>query len=154
MGEKVGIGLNKKSIQMVILLLLIVVLLVACTNRSLVKKKDEEETGAVGEKYGFTMLHVSFDTSEMKEALVSRYDEKVDKTEAVYENNIDAVFLHGDKAMEKLDQIFTDLELDPEMDDEDMIKEASKAFEVMDYKSLKLEVTFKGHDTKQLMMKK
>lgn len=117
-------------------------------------EKNDEDPEEIGEAYGFTMFNVSFDTTEMKEALVSRYDEKIDKTEAVYENKIDAVFLHGDEAMEKLDGIFKELELDPEMDDEDMIKETSKAFEVIDYKSMKLKVTFKGRDTKELMMTK
>lgn len=144
----------KKRFQITILLCFAIVLLVACTNRSIVTKKNDEDPEEIGEAYGFTMFNVSFDTTEMKEALVSRYDEKIDKTEAVYENKIDAVFLHGDKAMEKLDEIFKALELDSEMDDEDMIKETAKAFEVLDYRSLKLKVTFKGRDTKELMMTK
>lgn len=139
---------------MFLLLMLTVVLLIACTNRSLVTKKDDEEAKSLGEEYGFTMFKVTFDTTEMKEALVSSYDEKTDKTEAVYESKIEDVYLHGDEAMEKLDEIFKELELNAEMDDEDMIKETSKAFEVLDYKSIKLNVTFKGHDTKELMMTK
>ena len=146
--------MNRRLIQIAILLMITTALLFACTNRNLVEKKADEKAESIGEEYGFTMFHVTFDTTEMKEALMSRYDEKTDKTEAVYENKIEDVFLHGDKAMEKLDKIFKELELDPDMDDEDMIKETSKAFEVMDYKSLKLEVTFKGHDTKELMMTK
>lgn len=146
--------MRNKRFQITVLLLFASMLLFACTNRNIVEKKDDEKAEEIGEEYGFTMFNVSFDTTEMKEALVSRYDEKIDKTEAVYENKIDAVFLHGDEAMEKLDGIFKELELDPEMDDEDMIKETSKAFEVLDYKSMKLKVTFKGHDTKELMMTK
>lgn len=134
--------------------MLTVLFLFACTNRSLVTKKEDEEGKSIGETYGFTMFHVTFDTTEMKEALVSKYDEKTDKTEAVYESKIENVYLHGDEAMEKLDEIFKALKLDAEMDEEDMIKETSKAFEVIDYKSIKFEVTFKGHDTKELMMTK
>lgn len=146
--------MHKKRYQITVLLLFASILLFACENRNIVSKKDDEKSDSIGETYGFTMFNVSFDTMEMKEALISRYDEKVDKTEAVYENKVDAVFLHGDKAMEKLDEIFKALELDPEMDDEDMIKETAKAFEVLDYKSMKLKVTFKGRDTKELMMTK
>lgn len=146
--------MKKRRLQMFLLLMLTVVLLIACTNRSLVTKKDDEEAKSLGEEYGFTMFKVTFDTTEMKEALVSSYDEKTDKTEAVYESKIEDVYLHGDEAMEKLDEIFKELELNAEMDDEDMIKETSKAFEVLDYKSIKLNVTFKGHDTKELMMTK
>lgn len=147
--------MNKKRLQIVILLLLISILLSACVNRNIVTKNDEdEEEESIGEEYGFTMFDVTVDTTEMKEALTSSYEVKSDKTEAVYENKIDAVFLHGDEAMEKLDGIFKELELDPEIDDEDLIKETAKAFEVMGYKSMKLKVTFKGYDTKELMMTK
>ncbi|MDS9470735.1 YusW family protein [Sporosarcina pasteurii] len=148
--------MNKRFFRLTFLLIVASLILFACTNRNLVTKEvDEDETAeSLGEEYGFTMFNVTFDTTEMKEALIGNYDEKVDKTEAVYESKIDNVYLHGDKAMEKLDKIFKELELDAEMDDEDMIKETAKAFEVMDYKSLKLKVTFKGRDTKELMMTK
>ncbi len=117
-------------------------------------EKEDEDAKSLGEEYGFTMFNVTFDTTEMKEALVSRYDEKTDKTEAVYESKIDDVYLHGDEAMDKLDPIFKELDLNADMDDEDMVKETSKAFEVIDYQTMKLTVTFKGHDTKELMMSK
>lgn len=148
--------MNIRVIKIIFLLFLISIFLLACTNRNIVTKKEGEDEKAddIGEEYGFTMFDVTFDTTEMKEALISSYDEKVDKTEAVYESKIADVYLHGDKAMEKLDGIFKELALDADMDDEDMIKETSKAFEVLDYKSMKLKVTFKGHDTKELMMSK
>lgn len=146
--------MNVRILRMTFLLLLTSLLLFACTNRNLVTKKDDKEADSIGEEYGFTMFTISFDTTEMKEALVSRYDESVDKTEAVYENKIDGVYLQGDEAMGKLDGIFKEWDLNADMDDEDMIKEASKAFEVIDYKSIKLKVAFKGHDTKALMMTK
>ena len=125
----------------------------ACSNRNIVTNAEEGDE-ELGSKYGFTFLDVSADTSEMKEALKVTYDEKKDKTEAMYENKIDDFYLHGNAAMEKLDKIFEKLELDPEMDDEDMIKKAAEAFEVNDYKSLKLDVKFKGYDTKKLRMTK
>jgi hypothetical protein len=130
-------------------------ILAACSNRNIVTKGEEEkDKDSLGSKYGFTFLDVVADTNEMKEALKVTYDEKKDKTEAMYENKIDDFYLHGNAAMEKLDKIFEELELDPEMDDEDMIKKASEAFEINDYKSLKLDVKFKGFDTKKLRMTK
>ena len=125
----------------------------ACSNRNIVTNAEEGDE-ELGSKYGFTFLDVSADTNEMKEALKVTYDEKKDKTEAMYENKIDDFYLHGNAAMEKLDKIFEKLELDPEMDDEDMIKKAAEAFEVNDYKSLTLDVKFKGYDTKKLRMTK
>ena len=148
--------MNGKRIYFIISLFVLSLLIVGCSNQNLVtnKETEDEEKESLGSEYGFTSFNLSIDTSEMKEALISEYDEKIDKTEAVYESKIDNVYLHGDKAMEKLDKIFKELSLDPEMDDEDMIKETSKAFEIIDYKVMKLKVQFKGHDTKELMMSK
>lgn len=138
------------------MVLLIIWLAIGCSNRNLVTKteSEDEKKESLGSDYGFTSFRIAVDTTEMKEALVSEYDEKIDKTEAIYESKIDNNYLHGDPALEKLDPIFKELALNPDMDDEDMIKEAAKAFEVNDYKVMKLTVTFKGHDTKELMMMK
>jgi uncharacterized alpha/beta hydrolase family protein len=148
-------ALMKKYNVLFIVLLCSLLILGACSNRNIVTKdEDEKDKDSLGSKYGFTFLDVVADTNEMKEALKVTYDEKKDKTEAMYENKIDDFYLHGNAAMEKLDKIFEELELDPEMDDEDMIKKASEAFEINDYKSLKLDVKFKGFDTKKLKMTK
>ncbi len=134
-----------------------IVLIVGCSNKNLVtesKAETENSTEALGDTYGFTTFNLSIDTKEMKDALIANYDEKRDKTEAVYENKIDDLYLHGNKAMDKLDTIFNDLSLDADTDAEDMIKKVSEAFEIIDYKTLKLKVKFKGHDTKEFMMTK
>ncbi len=129
----------------------------ACGNQNLVTDlpADTETTkDSVGETYGFTVFNVAIDTKEMKQALVASYDEKIDKTEASYENKIENLYLHGNAAMEKLDEIFSELTIEPDMDAEDLIKKTSEAFEVIDYKTLKLTIKFKGYDTKELMMTK
>ena len=129
----------------------------ACGNQNLVTDPpaDTETTkDSVGETYGFTVFNVAIDTKEMKQALVASYDEKIDKTEASYENKIENLYLHGNAAMEKLDEIFNELSIEPDMDAEDLVKKASEAFEVIDYKTLKLTIKFKGYDTKELMMTK
>ena len=134
-----------------------IVLIVGCGNKNLVTKSETETDTPkepLGDTYGFTFFDLTIDTKEMKEALIVNYDEKRDKTEATYENKIEDSYLHGNKAMEKLDTIFNELSLESDMDDEDMIKKASEAFEVIDYKTLKLKVKFKGHDKKELMMSK
>lgn len=139
--------------KLCVLVLISILLLVGCTNRQIVKnlKVDEME---LGERYGFTMLQVSFDTAAIKEAVVSRYDEKTEQIEATYKNRVDHVFLEGDQAMEKLDSIFEEMEIDAKMDDEDLIKEVAKAFQMAEYKVLKLKVKFKGYETKELMLTK
>jgi len=127
----------------------------ACSDKNIVKDKpDDDEKQELGEQYGFTSFDVAIDTKDKKEAVIANYEEKPDKTEAMYENKMEDAYLHGDQAMDKLDGIFQEMELDPDTDDEDLIKQTAEAFGVMDYKTLKLTVTFKGHDAKKLMMSK
>lgn len=117
---------------------------------------SETETSkeSLGSTYGFSFFSLIIDTKDMKEALNVNYEEKRDLTDAMYENKIDELYLYGNKAMKKLDTIFNDLSLEPDMDDEDLIKEVAKAFEISDYKMLELKIKFKGHDKKELMMTK
>ncbi len=149
--------MDNKRMAVWIVIFSSLVLLMACSNRNIVTEKPEgmdTSEQELGSTYGFTMFNMTADTTEMKSAVVAEYDEKKDKIEAVYENKIDDFYLHGNEAMEKLNSIFEELALDPEVDDEDMIKKTSEAFEVNDYRTLKLNVKFKGYDTKELMMTK
>lgn len=125
----------------------------ACTNRNIVTEEQVDES-ELGETYGFTMLQVSFDTQSLKEALVIRYEETSDYVEATYENDIDGIYLHGNEAYDKLAEIFGDMDIDAETDDYDLLKAISEAFEVEEYTSLKLQVTFRGFETKELMLMK
>lgn len=151
-------SLNKKITPMIVLIITCLLVIAACSNRNIVTntsdEEDDQSTETLGEKYGFTFFQLTADTKDMKIAIDAIYDEKRDKTEAMYESKIDDLYLYGNEAMEKLDSIFEELALEPEMDDEDMIKKASESFEIIDYESLKLNVKFKGHDTKELMMTK
>ncbi|MEK5037625.1 YusW family protein [Sporosarcina sp. FSL K6-3457] len=140
---------------LIIILLACLFVISACSDKNIVKDKHEEdEKPSLGEQYGFTSFDIAIDTKDKKEAVIANYEEKPDKTEAMYENKMEDAYLHGDQAMDKLDGIFQEMELDPDTDDEDLIKQTAEAFEVLDYKTLKLKVTFKGHDTKELMMTK
>ena len=143
---------------LIISVISLVLIIGACTNRNLVTKKSDEEedvsTESLGSKHGFTLFDMTADTKEVKEALKVTYDEKRDKTEAMYESKTEDLYLHGDEAMEKLDSLFEELEFEPDMADEDLIKKASETFEVMDYEKMKLTIKFKGHDIKELMMTK
>ncbi len=129
----------------------------ACSDKNIVTKppsEEEPEKESLGDTYGFTSFDLAIDTKEMKLALSANYEEKPDKIEAMYENKIEETYLHGNKALEKLDSIFEELSLEPDIGDEDMIKKVSEAFEIVDYTTLKLTIKFKGHDIKKLMMSK
>lgn len=148
--------MTKRSKFLIAMIITTVLIMGACTNRNLVTKNPDKEedvsTESLGSKYGFTLFDLTADLKEVKEALMVNYDEKRDKTEAVYESKVEDLYLHGDKANAKLDTLFEKLEFDADMADEDLIKKASEVFEVMDYEQIKLNIKFKGHDTKELMM--
>lgn len=149
--------MEKIRIKLLIALIASLVLIIGCSNRNLVTKAETETDTpkeSIGDTYGFTLFDLTIDTKEMKNALVVNYNEKSDKTEAIYENKMEDSYLHGNKAMDKLEKIFNELSLEADMDAEDMIKKASESFEVIDYTTLKLKVKFKGHDIKELMMTK
>lgn len=134
-----------------------VLIIGACSDQNIVTKDSDEEdtsTEPLGSTYGFSQFNLSVDTKEMKGMLIVDYEEKRDKTEAVYENKVEDLYLHGNAAMEKLESIFEELEFEPDMPDEDLIKITAETFEVKDYEKMKLTIKFKGHDTKELMMTK
>lgn len=146
----------KTKLRMLIIVVLSCQLIIsACSDKNIVKNKpDDEEKQSLGEQYGFISFDIAIDTKDKKQAVIANYEEKPDKTEAMYENKMEDAYLKGDQAMDKLDKVFQEMELDPDTDDEDLIKQTAEAFGVMEYKTLKLTVTFKGHDAKKLMMTK
>lgn len=147
--------MKTKWIPILIVILACQLVISACSDKNIVKDKpDVDEKQSLGEQYGFTSFDIAIDTKDKKEAVIANYEEKPDKTEAMYENKTEDAYLHGDQAMDKLDGIFQEMELDPDTDDEDLIKQTAEAFGVKDYKTLKLSVTFKGHDAKDLMITK
>ncbi|MCZ2260876.1 YusW family protein [Sporosarcina sp. G11-34] len=149
--------MNKRIKLLMGIIITTVLIMGACSNQNIVTKDSDEEdssTESLGSKYGFIIFNLEADTKEMKGMLIVNYEEKRDKTEAVYENKGEDLYLHGDEAMDKLESVFEELDFEPDMAEEDLIKKASETFEVMDYTTIKLTIKFKGHDTKALMMSK
>ncbi|MFD1928073.1 YusW family protein [Sporosarcina siberiensis] len=148
----------KSKIAHYILLLMITLLICgACGNKNKVTKFPDgtkEKDNEPGEVYGYSEYNMTIDIKELKEAIIVEFKEGQNKTEALYENKIDNIYLHGNKALEKIGPLFENLDFDPTMDDLDMIKKASDVFEINDYTSLKLDIKFKGYDKKQLKFMK
>ncbi|MHA6260814.1 YusW family protein [Sporosarcina sp. CAU 1771] len=141
----------KKKVVFSILVSVCLLFSSGCVNKNIVKDSDLTEE-SLSATYGFTSFDLVIDTKEMKEALKANIEEKSDKTEAVYKNSMEEEFLFGNQAMEKLISIFDELSLNPETEDEELIKKTSEAFEVNDYKSLSIKIKFKGYDMKELKM--
>lgn len=126
-------------------------LLTACSSKNIL---PEEKANEVVDTYGITMITVTIDTKEQKEALNVSFSEKKERSEAEYVNKIDNVYLHGEKAVNKLMEVFSNHEMNPDMDETELIKRISEAFEIHDFKMIRLQITFKGYDSKEIMMTK
>lgn len=122
-----------------------------CSNQNIVPK---DEAANVVDTYGITIFSVTIDTKEEKEALKASFTEKKERSEAEYLNKKQEVALHGKKALEKITEAFDKMEPDPEAEETELIKKAAEAFGFKDYDMIRVEVTFKGYDSKEIMFSK
>lgn len=122
-----------------------------CSNQNLVPKT---EASNVVDTYGITTFSVTIDTKENKEALSASFTEKKERSEAEYSNKKQEVALHGKKALQKITEAFDKMEPDPEAEETELIKSAAEAFGFKDYQMIRLEITFKGYDSKEIMFSK
>lgn len=126
-------------------------LLTGCSNQNLVPK---EEAKNIVDTYDITSFSVSIDTKEQNEALKASFTEKKDRSEAEYSHKKDEVHFHGDKALEKLTEILDKAAPNPDMEETELLKSVAEACEFTDFKQIKIEITFKGHDSKEITMSK
>ncbi|MCG7342608.1 hypothetical protein MHZ92_00600 [Sporosarcina sp. ACRSL] len=122
-----------------------------CSNQNLVPKSEASD---IVDTYGITSFTVTIDTKGENEALKASFTEKKERSEAEYLNKKQGIALHGKKALEKIREAFDKMAPDPEADETELIKSTAEAFEVKDYKMMRLEITFKGHDPKEIMFSK
>ncbi|OZS77600.1 hypothetical protein CF394_10345 [Tetzosporium hominis] len=104
--------------------------------------------------YGFTSFDLSIDTPDDNDAIDVDYETGRSGTEIDYQNKLEDTSLGGDEAGTALDPIFSNLEMTPEMSQEEIISKITEAFGVTDYQDFELEVEFedgtevKWEDTK------
>ncbi|MFC5602277.1 YusW family protein [Sporosarcina koreensis] len=122
-----------------------------CSDQNIVPKK---EAANVVDTYGITKFHVTIETKEEKKALEASFAEKKERSEAEYLNKKQEVALHGKKALEKITKAFDKMDLDPEAEETELVKKVAEGFGIKDYKMIRLEITFKGHDSKEIMFSK
>lgn len=127
------------------------IILSGCSNQNLVPKS---EASNVVDTYGITSFSVTIDTNEMQEALNASFTEKKERSEAEYTNQKEEIALHGKKALKKIMEAFEKMEPDPEAEETELIKKAAEAFGFKEYKMIRLEVKFKGYDSKEIMFSK
>lgn len=122
-----------------------------CSNQNIIPKA---EASNVVDTYGITRFTVTIETKEEKEALKASFTEKKERSEAEYLNKKQEVALHGKKALKKITQAFEKMEPDPEAEETELIKKVAEAFGFKDYKMIRVEITFKGYDSKEIMFSK
>lgn len=140
-----------KRIVSFIFLVQLLLIASACSDQNIVPKEKASE---VVETYGIKTFTVTIETKEQKEALKASFTEKKDRSEAEYLNKKDEVSLHGEKALKKIMAAFEKLDPDPEAEETELITKTAEAFDFKDYKMIRLEVTFKGYDAKEIMFSK
>ncbi|WOV86319.1 YusW family protein [Sporosarcina oncorhynchi] len=140
----------KKSTSFINIVLSII-LLTACSNQNLIPVKEAKD---IVDTYGITAFSVIIDTKEQSEALSASFSEKKERSEAEYLHKKDEVQLHGKKALTKISGILEEMDIDPETDETTLIKKTADAFEFSDFKTIKIDITFKGHDGKKISMSK
>ncbi|MDN4607864.1 YusW family protein [Sporosarcina highlanderae] len=139
--------------KMVFFIILIQLLLIAtaCSDQNIIPKDKAKN---VVDTYGIKTFSVTIETKEQKEALKASFTEKKDRSEAEYSNKKDEVNLHGEKALKKIIEAFEKLDPDPEADEVELIKKTAEAFDFKDFQMIRLEVIFKGYDSKEIMFSK
>lgn len=125
------------------------IIVTGCSNQNLISK---DEAADVVDTYGITLFTVTIETKEEKEALKASFTEKKERSEAEYSKQ--EVGLHGKKALKKITEAFDKMEPDPEAEETELIKKAAEAFGFQDYKTIRLQITFKGYDPKEIMFSK
>lgn len=122
-----------------------------CSSQSIITKT---EASNVVDTYGITKFTVTIGTKEEKKALIASFMEKKDRSEAEFKNKKENVTLHGKKALEKIEEAFEKMSPDPEAEETELIKKTAEAFGFKDYHMIRVEITFKGHDSKEIMFSK
>lgn len=133
------------------ILIMLVTLLFACSNQNLISDKEAKE---IVDTYDITAFSVVIDTNEQSEVLSASFTEKKDRSEAEYSHKKDEVNLHGKKALDKINEALEKMKPTPETEETELIKQVAETFEFSDYKMIKIEITFKGHDSKEIMFSK
>lgn len=132
-------------------LVLSILLVTACSNQNILTGKEAKK---IVDMYGITSLSVTIDTKEQSGASTVSFTDKKDRSEAEYSHKKDEVNLHGEKAIAKLEEILDQINADPEMEETELIKKTADALGFTDFKTVKIEITFKGYDGKEIMMSK
>lgn len=102
---------------------------------------DQDSIG--GETFGFTELDVNVDFPDMDDMIDISYEEDRDKVEAEYKNKMTKADLSGNDAMDEIEPGLGQLELTPDIADDEAIAQVIKAFGIEDgFTEIEVEVRY------------
>lgn len=109
---------------------------------------DSQEVG--GGTFGFTEFEMTVDYPDQDEVYAVSYEEVREKVEATYTNKIDKVELSGNEAWDEIEPAFANIELQPDMTNEDVILQVVEAFGLKEgYSNIEIEVQYQGGEDKE-----
>lgn len=135
---------------MMSLLIISVLIIGGCSKRSanepkdnpIIKTETENAGGSLehGDGYGFNQFELEIEVGEHEQIKID-YD--VTKyVQADFENTFENFDLEGEKAMEKIRELFVYLLLENDTPEEEVIKKVTQFYNVQDYSKFELDVNF------------
>ncbi|WP_186763844.1 YusW family protein [Planomicrobium sp. CPCC 101079] len=109
---------------------------------------DSEDVG--GGTFGFTEFEMTVDYPDQDEAYSVSYEEVREKVEATYTNKLEDMELSGNEAWDQIEPAFMNMELQPDMAEEDVIPQVVEAFGLEEgYSNIEIQVQYQGGENKE-----
>ncbi|RKQ28174.1 YusW family protein [Oceanobacillus halophilus] len=161
----------KKSLIWIGIFMILPLILIACgdnddvdnppqnTTEEEQQQAEETNTNTANENtdngtntgYSFTNFELEADYTDTNDALDVEYEkEQNEKIEASYRDQSQEIDLHGDAAMEELDQLFSSFTFDEDTPDDEVLNTVIEAFNIPeDAKNIELEIQFNSGTEKE-----
>ena len=109
--------------------------------------QDQKSADSAEEdKFTFDEFTLAVATEENEEAITVEY--KGDSSLVVYKNMQEGVNTEGDEALDLLTPVFNDLNLTPDMEEEEVLTKVKESFDIQKERTIQLDVQFHEGETK------
>ncbi len=98
------------------------------------------------DQFSFNEFHLAVATEKNEEAITAEY--KADSSLVIYKNMQEGVNTEGDEALDILEPKFSELNLTPDMTEDEVIEKVKQLFNIDKERKITLEVQFAEGDTK------
>lgn len=98
-------------------------------------------------EFGFRYFNLHMDIPNNKDAVIVEYYGNPSRAQAVYKNMQAAADVQGDAAFTLLEQVFSNLHIQQDMNKDEVIEKVATAFDAKDYTKLDLEIEYEDGET-------